>query len=418
MLDIRREISTGEGQPASTEEMRLGYLVPEFPGQTHIFFWREIGELKKLGVDVQLVSTRMPDASIISHSWSDDAVRQTLYLKQLGIHDAVTALWSLPVLAQRELREIMMRGSRKSRIDILLCIPLAGKLLRECERRGIGHVHVHSCGRAALIAAVANRIGGLNYSLTLHGPLQDYGPLQDFKWRHARFASVITHTLKAEVEAELAGNLPDRLIVQPMGVDTQQLARDTAYKPFEQSQRLRIFACGRLHIVKGHQVLIEAAGQLRDRGFDVQLRIAGEDEYQGNGFRKELAGQIDRLGLAQNVELLGAVDELEVKRNILNAHIFALASMHEPLGVAYMEAMSCETPVVGTDAGGVRELIDDEVDGVLVPPGDAHALANALESLALDPERAARLGRNGRRKILEKFSSARGAQTLKQAIFS
>jgi glycosyltransferase involved in cell wall biosynthesis len=359
----------------------------------------------------------MPDASIISHSWSDDAVRQTLYLKRLGLRDALKALGGLPVLAQRELRELMMRSSRRSRIEILLSTPLAAKLLRECERRGIGHVHVHSCGRAALIAAVANSIGGLNYSLTLHGPLQDYGPLQDFKWRHASFATVITNRLKAEVEAELAGNLPDRLIVQPMGVDTQQLARDTAYTPYQPSQRLRIFACGRLHIVKGHQVLIDAAGLLRDRGIDLQLRIAGEDEQQGMGFRKELAAQIERLGLAQNVELLGAIDELEVKRNILNVHLFALASLHEPLGVAYMEAMSCETPVVGTDAGGVRELIDDGVDGVLVPPGDAQALASAIESLALDPERAARLGLNGRMKILEKFSAARGAATLKQAIF-
>ena len=397
--------------------MNLGYLVPEFPGQTHIFFWREIGELRNLGVDVQLISTRLPDASIISHSWSDEAVKQTLYLKQLGMGDAIKAFRSLPVLAQHELREIMMRSNRQARIDILLSIPLAAKLLRECDARGSEHIHVHSCGRAALIAAMANKIGGLNYSITLHGPLQDYGPLQDFKWRHARFATIITNKLKSEVETELAGNLPGRLIIQPMGVDTERLSREAPYQPFDQSQRLRIFACGRLHIVKGHQVLIDAVGLLRDRGFDVQLRIAGQDDQQGTSFRKVLAEQIERLDLTQNVELLGAVDELEVKQNILNAHIFALASMHEPLGVAYMEAMSCEVPVVGTDAGGVRELIDDGVDGLLVPPNDAQALANALESLALDPERAMTLGQNGRQKILEKFSSARGAQTLKDAIF-
>lgn len=397
--------------------MRLGYLVPEFPGQTHIFFWREIGELKKLDVDVQLISTRLPDASIISHSWSEEAVRQTLYLRQLGLGDAFKTLRSLPILARRELREMMMRSSRQTRIDILLSIPLAAKLLRECAARDIEHVHVHSCGRAALIAAMANRIGGLNYSITLHGPLQDYGPLQDFKWRHARLATIITNRLKGEVETELAGNLPDRLIVQPMGVDTERLSREMPYSPFDQSQRLRIFACGRLHIVKGHQVLIDAAGLLRDRGLDVQLRIAGQDDQQGAGFRNVLAEQIECLGLGQNVELLGAVDELEVKQNVLNAHIFALASMHEPLGVAYMEAMSCEVPVIGTDAGGVRELIDDGVDGLLVPPNDAQALATALESLALDPGRAVSMGQNGRRKILERFSSARGAQTLKDAIF-
>lgn len=397
--------------------MRLGYLVPEFPGQTHIFFWREISELKKLGVDVQLISTRLPDASIISHSWSGEAASQTLYLRQLGLGDAFKAFCSLPILAQRELRKMMIGSSRQARLDILLSLPLAAKLLRDCAARGIEHIHVHSCGRAALIAAMANRIGGLNYSLTLHGPLQDYGPLQDFKWCHARFATIITSKLRGEVETELAGNLPDRLIVQPMGVDTERLSRETPYKPFDQSQRLRIFACGRLHIVKGHQVLIDAAALLRDRGFDVQLRIAGQDEQQGAGFRQVLAEQIERLGLGQNVELLDAIDELEVKRNILSAHIFALASMHEPLGVAYMEAMSCEVPVIGTDAGGVRELIDHGVDGQLVPPNDEQALASALESLALDPGRATMLGQNGRRKILDKFSSARGARTLKNAIF-
>ncbi|MBX2804778.1 MAG: colanic acid biosynthesis glycosyltransferase WcaL, partial [Hyphomicrobiales bacterium] len=259
MLNPTIEVPTPRAQTPN-QPMRLGYLVPEFPGQTHIFFWREIGELRNLGVDVHLISTRLPHASIISHSWSDDAMKQTLYLRKLGLGDAVKALRNLPVLAQRELRGMMLHSGKQSRTDILLSIPLAAKLLRECAERGIGHVHVHSCGRAALIAAVANRIGGLNYSITLHGPLQDYGPLQDFKWRHACFATIITNKLKSEVESELAGNLPDQLIIQPMGVDTERLSRDTPYTPFDQSQTLRIFACGRLHVVKGHQVLIDAVG--------------------------------------------------------------------------------------------------------------------------------------------------------------
>ena len=58
----------------------IGYLIPEFPGQTHIFFWREIQELRQLGVQPDLVSTRPPDQRIQSHEWSRQAVAQTTYL--------------------------------------------------------------------------------------------------------------------------------------------------------------------------------------------------------------------------------------------------------------------------------------------------------------------------------------------------
>ena len=60
--------------------MKIGYLVPEFPGQTHIFFWREMRELRKLGVEVEVVSTRRPDAAIMSHTWTAEATATTTYL--------------------------------------------------------------------------------------------------------------------------------------------------------------------------------------------------------------------------------------------------------------------------------------------------------------------------------------------------
>jgi glycosyltransferase involved in cell wall biosynthesis len=89
-----------------------------------------------------------------------------------------------------------------------------------------------------------------------------------------------------------------------------------------------------------------------------------------------------------------------------------LASWHEPLGVAYMEAMAAGVPVIGTDAGGVRELLTDGETGLLVPPQSPEALAGAIARLAGDPALCARLSEAGRAHVVAGYDSARGAEAL------
>lgn len=394
---------------ASGQARKIGYLVPQFPGQTHIFFWREVIELEKRGVELALFSTTPPPKGLISHDWSDTAMARTDYL---GRADIAALLWTLPRAPWSEIAREIRREGRGFARDVLICLPAARRLIRACRTQGIGHVHAHSCGRAALIAALAQRMGGPSYSLTLHGPMSDYGPGQRFKWRGARFATIITEKLLAEVRRDLAGDLPPALPVQAMGVDVDTFAPDGPYRPVAKGDPLRIFACGRLHVVKGHQDLMQAVRLLRDRGVDVQLEIAGEDDHGGSGYHGALQARLEELNLQDNVRLLGAVSAERVRQGIIDAHAFVLASWHEPLGVAYMEAMACGTPTIGTDAGGVPELIRDGIDGLLVPPKDPEALADALMRLAGDPALALRLSGNGRTRIVEHFSAARGAETL------
>ncbi len=402
----------------SKSDRRIGYVIPEFPGQTHIFYWREIAELERLGVSVKTFSTRLPDRSIQSHDWTEQAIARTIYLRNVSLRDCWTGLINLPVLLQEDIRKSLFRSGLRGIADAVLSLPLAAKLASECHRLNITHAHAHSCGRTALICALANRTHGLPYSLTLHGPAQDYGSLQDLKWRRAKFATVITEKLLKEVTDELGDDLPTAIAVQGMGVDPDKLKRPTPYKPYNGNGPLRIFCCGRLHPAKGHQQLIDAAKELRDRGTDLEVYIAGQDEDQGNGFKKALDQQILDLGLQDVVHLLGAIDEQHVKEHLLQAHMFVLASHSEPLGVAYMEAMSCEVPVIGTNAGGVPELIEHGRDGLLVPPHDPQLLADAIENLLKDPERAALLAQAGRQRIETKFSSAAGARTLADLAFS
>lgn len=397
---------------------KIGYLIPEFPGQTHIFFWREIQAIEAMGAEVSLFSTRLPNRGIISHNWSDDAMSRTEYLLPISTGELTRAIPSLPfsLLAEATFG-LAASGERQSVLkDLVMCTPLARRLVLSAKEKRLKHIHVHSCGRAAMIAMLAHRMGGPPFSLTLHGPMQDYGPGQPFKWRTAAFATVITRKLRAEIETDLAGFMPPQITIQSMGVDAERFRRSEPYEPVKPGAPIKVFCCARLHIVKGHQFLIRAIAELVNRGVDVHLTIAGEDEQGGAGYHRELDALIDELGIGNHVTLLGAVSEEEILAQLCATHMFVLASMHEPLGVAYMEAMSAEVPTIGTDAGGVPELIQDGENGLLVPPKDPMALADAIARLATNPEMARQLSRTGRETILKSFRSTQGAETLYEMI--
>jgi glycosyltransferase involved in cell wall biosynthesis len=392
-----------------TQGLRIGYIVPQFPGQTHIFFWREIQALEAMGHEVHVFSTRKPPRGLIAHDWSDRAMARTKYL---GRVDPLPAAVALAKLTARGLPLWMLREGAGFAGDAIFTLAASERLLREAGSRGLDHIHAHSCGRSALIAAFAHLMGGPTYSMTLHGPLSDYGPGQRLKWRHASFATIITRKILAEIEETLAGSLPDRLIVRPMGVDPEALHRTTPYQPPEHGRPIRLFSCARLNIVKGHQDLMAATRQLLDQGVDVRLEIAGEDDDGGTGYRRELEDLLKKLRLQDHVKLLGAIDAGAVKAKLEEAHLFVLASWHEPLGVAYMEAMSMGVPTIGTDAGGVSELITDGSTGYLVEPKNPGQLTRTIKALAGDRDALLRLSAAGRAHVEAHFRATLGAEVL------
>ena len=155
-----------------------------------------------------------------------------------------------------------------------------------------------------------------------------------------------------------------------------------------------------------------AALCLKRQGVDVTAIIAGEDEQGGTGFRKTLETLIDELKMNDHVKLLGAVSEDVVRGELESAHAFVLPSYHEPLGVAIMEAMAMRTPVVTTRQGGVTELVDEGVDGLLVNAKDVEPLADVVAGLLRDPALALRLSEASRRKIETKFHSGVSAAAI------
>ncbi|MCL8014217.1 glycosyltransferase family 4 protein [Streptomyces sp. AS02] len=148
-----------------------------------------------------------------------------------------------------------------------------------------------------------------------------------------------------------------------------------------------VVAAGRLVPVKRYDLLIEAFTLVAAERPDWQLRIYGKGEEQDR-----LRQLIHRLGLYENVFLMGAAAPMEAEW--VKGSIGAAASNFEPFGMTIVEAMRCGLPVVSTDCPyGPGEIIEDGVDGRLVPVGDRDALGAALLDLVRDDERRRRMGR-------------------------
>ncbi|MGB3262429.1 MAG: exopolysaccharide biosynthesis GT4 family glycosyltransferase EpsE [Microcoleus sp.] len=402
---------------------KIGYFIPQFPGQTHIFLWRERQFLAELGIETDLVSTQPPPRSIASHVWAEEAQKNTVYLFPFAAKDFINSF--LEVLkagpaAWWQCLAVIAKASDTSlfeKFKLLALVLVAGKLAGLTKTKGWSHIHVHSCANSANIALFNSILTGCTYSITLHGPtLEVYGSNQEQKWKNAAFGIVISQLLLNDVKKKLANFLPKQLAVAPMGVNIAEIKRSSPYKPWQEGSPCNIFACGRLNPVKGHKYLIETVELLRNRGFDVRLQIAGEDEQGGSGYHQELQKIIDDKSMSECVELLGAVSEQRIRQSLEAANVFALASLNEGVPVAVMEAMAMEVPSVVTNVGGTSELVDDGVDAVLVQSEKPEEMADAIANLLQNPELALSLSQESRKKIMAKFSHGRSAETLAQCL--
>jgi glycosyltransferase involved in cell wall biosynthesis len=247
-----------------------------------------------------------------------------------------------------------------------------------------------------------------SYSLTYHGPaLATYGPFQRDKWQHAQFVIVVSEKLRKEAERELPDFPDDRVDVVPMGVDLALFRRSKPYTPPSVGAACEMVTCGRLHVHKGHRDVILATELLRAQGIDARLTVLGEGPD-----RPFLEYLIRQSPARPFLRLAGAVSEEAVRDALENAHVFVLASHDEAIGVATMEAMAMELPVVVTDVGGVSELVSDGEEGLLVPPKSPGALAAAVSRLVAYPEAARAMGRAGTEKVRARFSSRHSAATI------
>ncbi|HWC31865.1 MAG TPA: glycosyltransferase [Actinomycetota bacterium] len=150
-------------------------------------------------------------------------------------------------------------------------------------------------------------------------------------------------------------------------------------------QPLVVFA-GRLEYEKGVQTLIDAVPIVDRAAPGVRVVVAGAGSY-----RAELERRVRALRLGRRVRFEGFVDERRLRRLYQAADAVVVPSLYEPFGLVAVEAMACRTPVVASDTGGLREVVDHGVTGLRFARGNGRSLAAALRRVLTDPELASRL---------------------------
>ncbi len=359
--------------------MRLGYLVPEFPGQTHAFFWREVTALRAQGHTVELISTTRPSQAC-RHPFAREARKQTTYL----IPPSVGTLRKLGLAAIRSraltkyAAQLGLKPKEVPKFAGILAASLG--LLSVIEEHQLEHIHVHSAANAAHIAALAHEISAIPFSITLHGDLEVYGTHHAEKMKNAAKVLAVTEPLRQQL-VDKAHVEPERTAVVWMGVDTGRFVPPAV----RQNDVLQLATIARLNRQKGHIYALRALKRLKDEGYRFLYTIAGSGEYQA-----EIEKEIAQLDLGSEVVLVGSIGEEEVFDLLQKTDVFVLPSigLGEAAPVSVMEAMACGCAIVCSIIGGTPDMITHEKDGLLVAQKDIESLAAAFRTLSSPDDRA------------------------------
>jgi len=172
---------------------------------------------------------------------------------------------------------------------------------------------------------------------------------------------------------------------------------------FQLGQAFVFANVGRIKLArKGQETFVEAAGLIAGEFPDCRFVIVGAPFAGNEDHLKILQDRVRQLALEQQVVFTGEVNDLAEVFHAIDVEV--LTSAHpEPLGNVVIEAMACRKPVIATNIGGPPEMIEEGISGLLVPPADPEALAQAMRVLIGDPDRCRSMGEAGNQRFLEKF---------------
>ena len=375
--------------------MKIGYLVPQFPGQTHAFFWREARAIEGWGIPVEFLSSRASRPEDNPHAFDAEARARTHYAFPVSVAAfgyLLRKIMRWPAALRYALG--LKQASPVGQLKVMAMMLPAAELARHCQRTGITHIHIHSCADAAHLGALIQCLTGITYSLTLHGDLDVYGQDHRAKMGSASLVTVVTAPLREQVLTVLPGaHVP----VVTMGVDTEWF--EPSIEPKSDTE-FTLASVTRLNVTKGHKYTLRALAKLRDQGHKIRFLVAGEGPY-----REEIEAEIKSLDLDDQVTLLGSLSEKEVLDLLQSADALALTSfgLGEAAPVAVMEAMACGLPVVCSQIGGTPDMIEDGKNGLLTKQEDSDDVADALRLLLTDPTKRAAIGKAARLKAVEDF---------------
>lgn len=384
---------------------RVGYVLKRFPRFSETFILNEVLALEARGAEVTIFSLLAPADEPRHARLTNLRASVTCLAKPSGNTTPAVDAADAPLFAGTDARAVAALHGK------------AAEVARLAQAAGITHLHAHFSSDPATVALLAARIMGGTFSFTAHArdiyhtyvsPRID-DDKRRAKLREAAFAVTVSDFNAAHLR-RLCPEAAGRIHRLYNGIDLSLFApADKAHAPVPG----RIVAVGRLVEKKGFAVLINACAILRDRGIVFDCRIIGDGPLHG-----ALTAQIAALGLGGDVTLAGPIPQERLADELGAAAIATLPCIVTPDGdrdglpTVLLEAMGKALPVVTTTVTGGPEIVAQHETGLLCPPGDPGALADALAILLADPVRRKTMGAAGRLRAERLFEVSANAGCL------
>jgi glycogen(starch) synthase len=263
-------------------------------------------------------------------------------------------------------------------------------------RADVVHVHLGEDLAVLPTGAAAAKLHRLPLVLTVHTSLHHTLAVSDLRsavlktlggqierWGEHSAEAVLVITPRLSKLLISDGAAENRIHVIPPGVNPS-LFEGPFEDPFSGVGRPRVLFVGRLAPQKGVDTLVAAAGLLKDPCAQVLLVGDGPE-------RKALERETERLGVGDRLHFVGFVTHDRLPAAMAHADVLVLPSLYEELGTVLLEAMQAGLPIVASETGGIPDVIEDGVNGLLVPPGDPEALARGIDRILSDGDLARRL---------------------------
>lgn len=390
----------------------VAVFLSRFPSVTETFILREVTEMERQGQPVRLVPMLRENPPVIHEAAKPWTVR-ALYTQYLS---PAIALANLRMFLRRPFRYLSLfarlkLGTLRSPgmfVRTLLLFPKSVFLAQELQREGIRHIHAHYATHPSTMALIIASLTDITFSFTVHAhDIQVDRSLLRWKLRETRFVRSISDYNKRFLEKLYPREAAGKIEVVHVGIEPDQYEENARKRPAASDGVPKILCVAAHRPYKGLPVLIEACRLLEERGVAFRCDVLGHGPM-----REELERMVAASGTGDVFHLLGAQPEHVVSKMMGEARLFVLPSIiasdgqMEGIPVALMEAMASARAVVSTRISGIPELVEHGVNGLLVEPGDAVALADALQELLRDQERAEEMGRRGQQKVRAEFTLA------------
>lgn len=193
-----------------------------------------------------------------------------------------------------------------------------------------------------------------------------------------------------------------KFVIFGKGIDVEKFSPDRDQLPLTEKP-YTIGTAAALTPRKGIDHFLEAAAELLKTRADLQIYIAGEPtDVDDSEYASSLRDQVDAAGIQDSVTFHGWVEDMPSYLDTLD--VFVLPSLNEGIPGVVREALAMELPVIATDVGGTSDVVQPKETGLLVPPADSSAIADAIETMLADTEAARAMGRRGRNVIVDEYS--------------